>query len=125
MKLKKCPICGGKLVLSDYYQISHEHAISKNGKILKKYTVTEKMPINEQTINCTECDFQLSSEEFWIDEENKINIKDINVCKVKDGCEKGICCFECNERLFCDMNCEYQSSTTYRKCKYYKMIKED
>lgn len=38
MKIKRCPLCGGKIIVSALYQISHDYTVTKNGKLSKKYT---------------------------------------------------------------------------------------
>ena len=36
----KCPLCGGEIIISALYQISHDYKLTKQGRMSKKYTVT-------------------------------------------------------------------------------------
>lgn len=33
-----CPLCGGRIIVSDLYQLSHDYVITKKGVLSKRYT---------------------------------------------------------------------------------------
>ena len=37
----RCPLCGGKIVVSDLYQTSRDFEVRKGGKVSRRYTVTD------------------------------------------------------------------------------------
>ncbi len=58
-----CPKCGkvDSLVLSDYYQISHDYRILKNGKVSKRFKRSSEHTEEWSAVTCNECGSQWSS----------------------------------------------------------------
>ena len=42
----RCPLCGGEIIVSEYYQTSRDYKVLMNGKLSKRYIVTEPVPLN-------------------------------------------------------------------------------
>lgn len=38
IKRTRCPLCGGRIIVSDLYQVSHDHVITKSGVMSKRFT---------------------------------------------------------------------------------------
>ena len=56
--IKCCPLCGGRIVVSNLYQYSLEYTMRKDGKIGKRY----KRGDNYKT-----CDARWEEEEFFVE----------------------------------------------------------
>lgn len=58
-----CPKCGkaDSLVLSDYYQLSHDYRVLKNGKVSKNFKRSGEHTEEWSTVTCNECGSQWSS----------------------------------------------------------------
>ena len=48
----RCPLCGGEIIVSEYYQTSRDYKVLMNGKLSKRYIVTDAGPINSMTASC-------------------------------------------------------------------------
>ncbi len=38
----RCPLCGGDIIVSDLYQVSHDHKLTKSGRVSEKASVAQK-----------------------------------------------------------------------------------
>ena len=66
----RCPLCGGKIIVSEYYQTSRDYKVLMNGKLSKRYIVTDAGPINSMTASCGSfCGAYWEHEEFDISED--------------------------------------------------------
>ena len=69
----KCPLCGGRIVVSILYQISHDYRMTKSGRISKNYTVSDGGPEDAEIANCS-CganwgcgEFEVTPEGYFMD----------------------------------------------------------
>ena len=66
----RCPLCGGEIIVSEYYQTSRDYKVLMNGKLSKRYIVTDAGPINSMTASCGSfCGAYWEHEEFDISED--------------------------------------------------------
>ena len=66
----RCPLCGGEIIVSEYYQTSRDYKVLMNGKLSKRYIVTVAGPINSMTASCGSfCGAYWEHEEFDISED--------------------------------------------------------
>ena len=62
--------CGGEIIVSEYYQTSRDYKVLMNGKLSKRYIVTDAGPINSMTASCGSfCGAYWEHEEFDISED--------------------------------------------------------
>nr|DAH87400.1 MAG TPA: Rad50 zinc hook motif [Caudoviricetes sp.] len=47
-----CPLCGGEIIVSEYYQKSYDYKVLKNGKMSKRYIVTDTGSMSARTAAC-------------------------------------------------------------------------
>lgn len=40
----KCPCCGGRMVLSEHFNLTHDYLIRKDGRPCKEYKSLRKVP---------------------------------------------------------------------------------
>lgn len=64
----KCPLCGGEIEISCLYQYSHNHKLTKSGRISKKYK-TYDCGFMEVTIAGCACGANWGQGEFDITED--------------------------------------------------------
>ena len=50
----RCPLCGGKIVVSDLYQTSRDFEVRKGGKVSRRYTVTDCGPMEVSVAGCAD-----------------------------------------------------------------------
>ena len=63
----RCPLCGGEIIVSEYYQTSRDYKVLMNGKLSKRYIVTDAGPINSMTASCGSfCGAYWEDEDFSI-----------------------------------------------------------
>ena len=72
---KVCPLCGGKIVVSDLYQISYNHTVTKSGKLSKKYSVSSPGSMEVSIAACENapdgCKASWDADSFFIDEKDR------------------------------------------------------
>ena len=54
-QVKCCPVCGGGLIISEYFMLSHDYRITKKGKLSKKWSATDPGPMECTTAYCMDC----------------------------------------------------------------------
>ena len=63
----RCPLCGGEIIVSEYYQTSRDYKVLMNGKLSKRCTVTDAGSVNAMTASCGSfCGAYWEDEEFSI-----------------------------------------------------------
>lgn len=62
---RKCPLCGGEIEISYLYQYSHDHKLTKSGRISKKYTTRDCGPMEVGIAGC-KCGANWDADEFNI-----------------------------------------------------------
>lgn len=63
----RCPKCGGEIIVSEYYQTSRDYKVRMNGKLSKRYIVTDAGSVNAMTASCGSlCGTYWEDEEFSI-----------------------------------------------------------
>ena len=50
----RCPLCGGKIVVSDLYQTSRDFEVRKGGKVSRRYTVTDCGSMEVSVAGCAD-----------------------------------------------------------------------
>lgn len=55
----RCPLCGGKIVVSFLYQYSLDHVVGRNGRLRKTFKKVEGGPMEVAIAACSDC------EAFW------------------------------------------------------------
>ena len=65
---EKCPLCGGNITVSDLYQYSYEHKITKSGKVSKKSKKIDCGSMEASVAGC-ECGANWGQGEFDVTEE--------------------------------------------------------
>lgn len=50
----RCPLCGGKIVVSDLYQTSHDFEVRRGGKVSRRYTVTDCGSMEVSVAGCAD-----------------------------------------------------------------------
>ena len=51
----KCPHCGGRMTASEYFSLTHDYIIKKDGNLSKRYTKSEEGSIDCITVRCNSC----------------------------------------------------------------------
>lgn len=51
----KCPHCGGRMILSEYFSVSHNYLIRKDGQLSKRYRKSAEGPIDCVMAFCDTC----------------------------------------------------------------------
>lgn len=70
MEIKCCPLCGGRIVVSDLYQYSLDYTMRKDGKIGKRHKRGEDGSMNVSLASCENyktCDARWEEEEFFVE----------------------------------------------------------
>ena len=63
----RCPKCGGEIIVSEYYQTSRDYKVRMNGKLSKRYIVTDAGSVNATTASCGSlCGAYWEDEDFSI-----------------------------------------------------------
>lgn len=72
---KRCPLCGGKIVVSDLYQLSYDYVITRTGKKGKKRKVSRPGSMEVSIAACENapdaCNATWDADEFVIDEDDR------------------------------------------------------
>lgn len=63
---KSCPLCGGRIEVSDLFQYCRTYTINKGGKLSKKYKVEDNGGIGVSSARCS-CGANWDAGEFEID----------------------------------------------------------
>lgn len=50
-----CPLCGGQLIVSDFYTFSRDYRLTKAGVLSKRYTVSDADYTDCTTGCCADC----------------------------------------------------------------------
>ena len=72
---KVCPLCGGKIVVSDLYQLSYDYVVTRTGKKSTKRKVSRPGSMEVSIAACENapdaCNAIWDADEFFIDESNR------------------------------------------------------
>lgn len=72
---RRCPLCGGKIVVSDLYQVSYDYTITHAGVISKKHTTSLPMSMDASVAACENapdrCPMTWDTDSFAIDERGR------------------------------------------------------
>lgn len=73
---KRCPLCGGKIIVSDFYTFSYDHFITKSGTLSRKYNVSSPGSINVSNAACENvidesCSARWDDNSFFINAEGQ------------------------------------------------------
>ena len=74
-QMKVCPICGGHLVVNDFYTLSRDYRITKKGVLSKKYSVSDPGPIDCTTANCLDCGASWDAGHVAVEHDNTVWLK--------------------------------------------------
>ena len=67
MKRKCCPKCGGAIIVSFLYQISHDYRLTKKGTLSKKFTKTDENSMEVAVARCEDCQAYWNADDFAIE----------------------------------------------------------
>lgn len=72
----RCPLCGGKIIVSVLYQISHDHVVTKSGKLTKHFSKSGECSIDAAIAACENtktyrCHARWETDDFIIDENDQ------------------------------------------------------
>ena len=68
----RCPLCGGKIVVSDLYQTSRDFEVRKGGKVSRRYTVTDCGSMEVSVAGCADrCGAYWDADSFYIGADGK------------------------------------------------------
>lgn len=68
----RCPLCGGKIVVSDLYQTSHDFEVRRGGKVSRRYTVTDCGSMEVSVAGCADrCGAYWDADSFYIGADGK------------------------------------------------------
>lgn len=70
-----CPVCGGKLTLSEYYTYSLDFTITKKGVLSKRCERSESGPIDCVTAYCDDCGAYWDGSQTAIESDNTVWLK--------------------------------------------------
>lgn len=65
--LRRCPLCSGELYISEDATVSHDHWITRQGRISKKYTVLELDEQDHYIAWCCDCSAYWDEGDFYIE----------------------------------------------------------
>lgn len=72
---RRCPRCGGKIVVSDLYQVSYDYTITRAGVISKGHTTSPTMSLETSIAACENapdlCPVTWDTDSFVIDERGR------------------------------------------------------
>lgn len=64
--VKKCPACGGSLVVSFHYSFSRDYTITSKGVLSKRHFRSVESPVDCVTTACFDCGAEWSQDEVMI-----------------------------------------------------------
>ena len=68
----RCPLCGGKIVVSDLYQTSRDFEVRNGGKVSRSYTVTDCGSMEVSVAGCADrCGAYWDADSFYIGADGK------------------------------------------------------
>ena len=72
IKRTRCPLCGGRIVVSDLFQISHDYVVTAKGVLSKRFTKSAEGSIECMIAACKNapdnCLANWDADSFYIDE---------------------------------------------------------
>ena len=71
-----CPVCGGRIIVSYYYQYSKDYFVKKDGKLSSRYKVVDGGPEEASTAICESCDMYWNMMEFDVIKDQFLDYKD-------------------------------------------------
>lgn len=68
----RCPLCGGKIIVSDLYQFSRDYEVRKGGKVSLRYTVCDCGSMEVSVAGCAnQCGAYWEADGFYIGTDGK------------------------------------------------------
>lgn len=68
---KCCPLCGGRIIVSDLYQVSYDYFITKSGVISRKHKTSRPASIEASIASCEnspdKCRAYWDTDSFFVD----------------------------------------------------------
>jgi hypothetical protein len=71
----KCPHCGGKLVVREFYSRTREYPISKNGKVSKRGRWATEDSLGLVTVFCNSCRVGWDATHTWVNTDDIVEIR--------------------------------------------------
>lgn len=62
----RCPLCGGKIVVSFLYQYSLDHIVGRNGRLRKTSRRSEGGSMEVAVASCSDCEAYWDADNFEI-----------------------------------------------------------
>lgn len=82
----KCPHCGGRLMLSDFYTFSREYPILKNGRLSKRGRRGAEEGLGIVTVSCDSCHVSWEANHTWINGDGTVEIQGNGEGWSENGC---------------------------------------
>lgn len=70
-----CPYCGGKVLVSIHFGVTHDFAITKAGVLSRRYTVSPPGPLDCITAHCQDCGKTWDSNQMVVDQDNTVWVR--------------------------------------------------
>ena len=70
-----CPYCGGELEISDYYVLTRNYRITKNGALSKKFKISDPGSMDCTTGYCFGCEKAFDSDSITVENDGTVWIK--------------------------------------------------
>lgn len=74
-RAKVCPVCGGRLVVSDFYSLSRDYRITKKGVLSKRYSTSDPGPLDCTTASCLDCNASWDADHVVVDSDSTVWLK--------------------------------------------------
>lgn len=74
-EVRCCPVCGGRLLISEFCTLSRDYRIKRDGKISKKYTVTRADSIDCINASCDDCGEVWDASEVCLENDGTLFLK--------------------------------------------------
>ena len=66
VRVKKCPTCGGKLIVSGFYSFSRDYKITRRGVLSSRGSKSVESSIDCTTASCVDCGSEWEQGEVMI-----------------------------------------------------------
>ena len=74
-ELKVCPVCNGRLVVSDFYTMSRDYRITKKGVLSKRCSTSDPGPLDCTTASCLDCNASWDADHVVVDADSTVWLK--------------------------------------------------
>ena len=84
-QVKVCPVCGGRLVVSDFYSLSRDYRITKKGVLSKRCSTSDPGPLDCTTASCLDCNASWDADHVTVDADSTVqDVGDMTIQGLRD-----------------------------------------